>query len=287
MHGRALTLAALVAASWSWSCKPGAVAAPPVDPASPATGGAAPADPLLDARAAVSAWLASRAGRAGALDVHVDQYVAEAEAGGVKVMFVGFPPSGRTGGATLVELRVAGRRIAGEKSTELKETNTKDIPLGYGSTSVTSLFPKGWVPSASAAGGECDERDRCDPRLELFPDGGLVRVPLGAFRNNPAGEGDTGGYEAAMRVVPVAAGSGAVAGSMLVVVDNREAGKPVVLARRGTLIGKGPRYPVLWTGDLAKDCRLSVLMPATGPAELAYGCGGAPATRVEQGAIGS
>jgi hypothetical protein len=102
------------------------------------------------------------------------------------------------------------------------------------------------------------------------------------FRNNASGEGDTGGFEAALRVVPVAAGSGAVAGSVLAVVDNREAGKPAVLARRGTLIGKGPKHAVLWTGDLAKDCRISVLMPASGPAELAYGCGAAPAAKIKQ-----
>lgn len=268
-----------------------ASAAPPVAAADAAIRDAsaavvpAPAavDSLLAARAAVTDWIASRRRTPNALDVFLDQY--SGDAGGVKVLFVGFSSTDTNAGATLVKLAAEAEggttRLVEDKLMTLNTANSHELPLGYGSAPVTDLFPKTWNATVSADGGDCDKTNACDPTLMIMPTGAdLIRVPLGTFINNADGEGGTGGYEASLRVIPVTVKE--LAGTVLVVIDNRESGKAELLARRGLLIGPGPLYKTLWTGDLlGEGCRLSVISAVAGSPEVVYGCGrNAPTTVV-------
>jgi len=242
----------------------------------------APSDSLLAARAAVTDWIAARRRTPNALDVFLDQYGGDE--GRVKVLFVGFSSTDTNAGATLVKLAAGaegGRtHLVEDKLMTLTTANSHDLPLGYGSAPVTDLFPKTWNAAVSADGGDCDKTNACAPTLMIMPTGAdLIRVPLGTFINNADGEGGTGSYEASLRVIPVTVKE--LAGTVLVVIDNRESGKAELLARRGLLIGPGPSYKTLWTGDLLGElCRLSVMSAVAGSPEVVYGCGSDAPTKV-------
>lgn len=217
------------------------------------------AEEALDAAAHAKAVReAFRRGGAG-VSVYVDQYAREKD-GRITVAFRALAP--RAGGQdALVILKLGeeggGLRITREERTVLQPLGETGIPIGAGQVGVAEVLPKGFSAAAVVKCGRCARRDECACELRLGEREG-ARIPLGVFVNDPEGE-FVGSYYGRLRAVPLIS-FGPVAGAVLVVVENGARDKDnedrgPVQARRGTLIGKGPGYPLLWSGDLASFSR--------------------------------
>jgi hypothetical protein len=122
-------------------------------------------------------------------------------------------------------------------------------------------LPQGFAEDVRALRGRCTKLHQCpvyavfgstmiDPKEESDP----RRVSLGVFRNDAEGE-EGGVYHETLVVTPLY--MGALKGSAFVIVESfwgdamhGNLWNNSTVARRATLVGKGPEYPVLWTGDL-------------------------------------
>jgi hypothetical protein len=249
--------------------------------------------------------------RAAALDVYLDQYAKEKD-GRITVAFRAFAPRPATEAyLTILHLGDEGGalRIVAQETTALAPLGAAGLPIGRGTTGVNDVVPKAFATLSTVKCPRCAARDEC--ACELRGDDDRLKVPLGVFTNNPKDdEEDAGRFWGTLRVVPVVP-YGAVAGAVLAVVDNgardvhgEDSGAP--LARRATLVGKGPEHALLWSGDLLTfaggrtvkyplragekpaaqyfagsgtgkptACRLSLLAESAAVMpEIVYGCGG-------------
>ena len=171
-------------------------------------------------------------------DVVASVYVRERRAGVVedRLHILVFTREKGAGGS----LKIADERVMPMGTLE------EAVLTGGSSTSVTEGFPPQFSELVMGDGGRCDKQDMCPASIEL---GGKKKVPLGYFMNNPDGE-DTGEYAMSLRGWAMAAVA-PLPKIVLVVVENHpNTDRSKVIMRRATLIGAGPKFPVLWTGDL-------------------------------------
>jgi hypothetical protein len=193
--------------------------------------------------------------KAAAVDVFLDQYAKEKD-GRITVAFRAFAPRPSSDvSLTILHLAEEGGalRIVAQETTALAPLSAAAIPIGRGTTGVNDVVPKTFASLATVKCPRCTGRDEC--ACELRADDDRLKVPLGVFTNNPKlDEEDAGQFWGTLRMVPVVP-FGTVAGAMLAVLENgaRDAqgeDTGATLARRGTLIGKGPEHALLWAGDL-------------------------------------
>jgi hypothetical protein len=121
-------------------------------------------------------------------------------------------------------------------------------------------LPDGFAADVSFRLETGNKRHECPGHAIVGPDNVYPEatdprwVPLGVFRDDRVGE-EGGMYRETLTVTPMLLGP--LKGSAFVIVENfwvdakkGNTWNNSTVSRRVTLIGKGPQYPIVWTGDL-------------------------------------